>query len=141
MSCCVADSVGVHNIKYVEGHCPSHVLGPEVVFNARGKILYKYLIKAAAYRNRVMILSSLTEISILEDGNTVCQAFSNTLYVQHLARPNNFQHKARAINHQVKQSRFSSHKLSYSIGHKHIAVAFNNRAWFYEIRKNCESYI
>lgn len=33
--------------------------------------LTKMPVKAAAYRNRVMILSSLTEISIYEDGNTV----------------------------------------------------------------------
>jgi hypothetical protein len=33
--------------------------------------LTKMPVKAAAYRNRVMILSSLVEISIYEDGNTV----------------------------------------------------------------------
>lgn len=33
--------------------------------------LTKIPIKAAAYRNRVMILTSLTEINVYEDGNTV----------------------------------------------------------------------
>lgn len=33
--------------------------------------LTKMPTKAVAYRNRVMVLSSLTEISIFEDGNTV----------------------------------------------------------------------
>jgi hypothetical protein len=37
--------------------------------------LTKIPIKAAAYRNRVMILSSLTEISVFEDGNTVILSY------------------------------------------------------------------
>ncbi|KAI6201750.1 WD repeat-containing protein 19 [Aphelenchoides besseyi] len=75
--------------------------------------LTKIPVRAAAYRNRVMILSSLTEILVYEDGNT---------------------HNPISFNAKLEPS-------IISIGLKHIAVAFNNRVWFYELRKNAVTFL
>lgn len=67
--------------------------------------------RAAAYRQRIALLASLTEVAVHTDGAT---------------------HAPIIFNAKLEPSLLA-------IGARHLAVAFNNRAWFYEIRKSGES--
>ncbi|KAH7716252.1 hypothetical protein AAVH_16378 [Aphelenchoides avenae] len=65
-------------------------------------------VMGAAYRDRLAVLSSLTEITVFYEGET-----------QPIA----------SFNVKIEPSLIT-------VGMRHIAVVLNNRAWFYEIRRN-----
>ncbi|CAD5215524.1 unnamed protein product [Bursaphelenchus okinawaensis] len=67
----------------------------------------------ATYRNRVALLSSLTEVSIYEDSTST---------------------NPYAFNAKLEPS-------VLAIGYRHIAVVFNNRVWYYEYKGNNVSFL
>uniref|UniRef100_A0A914HUV5 WD repeat-containing protein 19 n=1 Tax=Globodera rostochiensis TaxID=31243 RepID=A0A914HUV5_GLORO len=91
--------------------------GSMAAVSARSGALCVYLTKlpmlAAASSTHIAVLASLTEISIYQDGNV---------------------QPTQSLNIKVEPS-------LVAVGAKHIAIVLNNKAWFYEIKRNGTSFL
>uniref|UniRef100_A0A183C7E0 WD_REPEATS_REGION domain-containing protein n=1 Tax=Globodera pallida TaxID=36090 RepID=A0A183C7E0_GLOPA len=91
--------------------------GSMAAVSARSGALCVYLTKlpmlAAASSTHIAVLASLTEISIYQDGDV---------------------QPTQSLNIKVEPS-------LVAVGAKHIAIVLNNKAWFYDIKRNGTSFL